>query len=85
MGTPFCNACAERITTVFIKAGCMSLTKAIRFTRDVRMEAGKVTWPGGKETRMMTIMVFILVSLVAVYLLAIDFAIGSLINMILRG
>lgn len=51
--------------------------KLFRFARDVKAEASRITWPRLKDTRSMTIMVFILASLIALYLMAVDFAIGS--------
>ncbi len=54
----------------------MTPAKMMKFAREVKAEVSKITWPGIKETRMMTIVVFILVILVAVYLLAIDFVLG---------
>lgn len=50
----------------------MGITKAFQFGREVRAEARKTTWPDFKSTRMMTLMVFILVVLVAVYLYVVD-------------
>ncbi len=55
----------------------ISLGKSVRFLRDVRAEIGRIAWPSMKETRMMTLMVFILVILIALYLMLIDFTIGS--------
>jgi preprotein translocase subunit SecE len=55
----------------------MALKKIMKFSRDVRAEAGRITWPGWKETRGLTIMVFILATLVGLYLLVVDLAIGA--------
>ncbi|MCP5405460.1 MAG: preprotein translocase subunit SecE [Pseudomonadaceae bacterium] len=49
----------------------------MRFMRDVRAEAGRIAWPTWAATRQMTIMVFILVVLVALYLLGVDMLIGA--------
>lgn len=56
----------------------------MKFLRDVRTEGRKVTWPDLKQTRTMTIMVFILVVLIALYLLLVDFVIGSGLNFLLK-
>lgn len=61
----------------------MNIGNSIKFMRNVRGEMGKITWPKLKDTRTMTIMVFILVVLVAVYLLVIDFIIGGGIRLLL--
>ena len=42
------------------------------FFRQVRQEASKVTWPSWKETRTMTIMVFIVVFAVSAFLYVVD-------------
>ena len=50
--------------------------KLVRFVGDVRAEAGRVTWPSGAETRKLTIMVFILATIVALFLVMVDMLIG---------
>ena len=42
------------------------------FIREVKQEASKVTWSAKKETILTTIMVFIFVSLAALFFLLID-------------
>jgi preprotein translocase subunit SecE len=42
------------------------------FIREVKQEAGKVTWSAKKETILTTIMVFIFVLLAALFFLLID-------------
>lgn len=53
------------------------------FIRAVQAEGRKVVWPKMRETRTMTLMVFVLVVLVALYLLAIDAIISSIIQWLL--
>ena len=48
----------------------------VKFLRDVRVEAGRVTWPSRRETGMTTIMVLVMASLMAVFFLAVDQGIG---------
>ncbi|MEQ8640110.1 MAG: preprotein translocase subunit SecE [Alphaproteobacteria bacterium] len=43
-----------------------------QFVRQVRQEAGKVTWPTRKETAQTTVMVFIMVFAAALFFLAVD-------------
>jgi len=50
------------------------------FIRQVRQEASKVTWPSRKETMITTGMVFVMVTLAAVFFLATD----QLIQMAIR-
>lgn len=53
-----------------------SLQATLKFFRDVRAELNRITWPSAVDTRRMTLMVFILASLVALYLLSVDMLIG---------
>ncbi len=48
-----------------------------RFVTDVRAEVSRVTWPSGAETRKLTVMVFILATIVALFLVAVDMLIGA--------
>lgn len=54
-----------------------NLNSLLRFGRDVRAELNRVTWPTATDTRRMTLMVFILVSIIALFLLAVDLLIGA--------
>ncbi len=60
-----------------------SLSHAPRFFREVRAELRRVTWPTAPDTRRMTLMVFILVSIIGLYLLSIDLLIGWGLSMLL--
>ncbi|MFP6756959.1 MAG: preprotein translocase subunit SecE [Alphaproteobacteria bacterium] len=42
------------------------------FLRQVRQEVSKVTWPTRKETGVTTVMVFVMVTLAAVFFLIVD-------------
>ena len=42
------------------------------FMRQVRQEVGKVTWPTRKETAVTTAMVFVMVTLAAIFFLIVD-------------
>ncbi|MGD2133483.1 MAG: preprotein translocase subunit SecE [Maricaulaceae bacterium] len=44
----------------------------IRFFTEVRQEARKVTWTPWRETAITTVMVFIMVTLAALFFLAVD-------------
>jgi preprotein translocase subunit SecE len=61
----------------------MNLNETTKFAQDVKAEALRITWPSGVETRQMTLMVFILVSLVAAFLTGVDLGIGALLNWLL--
>ncbi len=43
-----------------------------RFFREVRQETAKVTWPSRNETMVTTIMVFVMVTIAALFFLAVD-------------
>ncbi|HKJ73545.1 MAG TPA: preprotein translocase subunit SecE [Alphaproteobacteria bacterium] len=53
------------------------------FVRQVRQEASKVTWPTRKEVGVTTAMVFIAVTLAAIFFLLVDLAANRLIGFIL--
>lgn len=59
------------------------VTESFKFLREARVELSKVTWPTATETRVMSLMVFVLVVLIAIFLLLADWVIGSTIHMIL--
>jgi preprotein translocase subunit SecE len=48
----------------------------LQFLRDVRVEAGRVTWPSGRETLITTVMVLVMAVLIAVFFLLVDQVIG---------
>ncbi|MBT4017963.1 MAG: preprotein translocase subunit SecE [Alphaproteobacteria bacterium] len=50
----------------------MAKTSPGEFIRQVRQEAAKVTWPTRKETGITTIMVFIMVTVCAIFFLLVD-------------
>ena len=60
-----------------------AISKLFRFGREVRAEAGRISWPSWPQTRQMALMVFILVSIIAVFLVIVDVLIGSGINALL--
>jgi preprotein translocase subunit SecE len=50
----------------------MAKTNPAVFLRQVRQEVAKVTWPSRKETGVTTVMVFVMVTLAAVFFLLVD-------------
>lgn len=61
----------------------MAKTNPAQFVRQVRQEASKATWPTRKETGIATIMVFVMVTIMAIFFLAVDGVIAWLIQLIL--
>jgi preprotein translocase subunit SecE len=56
---------------------------ARQFIREVRQETLKVTWPNRKEVATTTVVVFIMVGLMGLFLLAVDFIVSHGIQFIL--
>jgi preprotein translocase subunit SecE len=50
----------------------MAKTSPAQFIREVRQETNKVTWPTKKETGVTTMMVFIMVTIAAIFFLLAD-------------
>jgi preprotein translocase subunit SecE len=48
------------------------MANLIRFSREVKQETAKVTWPSRRETLQATLMVFVMVTLVEIFFLATD-------------
>lgn len=59
------------------------LTNAIKFMREVKAEGSKITWPNLKDTRMMTLTVFVFVTIIMAYLLLADWLIGLVMRWLL--
>ncbi|MFN3591216.1 MAG: preprotein translocase subunit SecE [Thermaurantiacus sp.] len=53
------------------------------FVRQVKAEMDKVTWPTRPETLQTTIMVLIMTTLLALFFLAVDFALGRGVRLLL--
>ncbi len=54
-----------------------------QFFKEVKQEGKKVTWPGRKEVTVTTIIVFIMVIFIAMYLMFADWVIAGVIEWIL--
>lgn len=59
------------------------MTKPLRFIREVKQEALKVTWPSRKEVITTTIVVFIMIFIMSMILLLADQLIAGGIKLIL--
>ncbi len=62
----------------------MAKLSPAEFVRQVRQEASKVTWPSRKETGITTIMVFIMVTLAAIFFLLVDLGLSNIVRLILN-
>ena len=63
----------------------MARTSPTEFVQQVQQETRKVTWPSWKETRMTTLMVFVMVVVVSLFLSLADWIIGNAMKAILGG
>nr|WP_314443121.1 preprotein translocase subunit SecE [uncultured Sphingomonas sp.] len=61
----------------------MAKTNPGEFIRQVRVEAGKVVWPTGKETWVTAVMVFILTSLLALFFFVVDSGFAAIVQFLL--
>ncbi len=61
----------------------MARTSPAKFIRQVRQELRQVTWPTRKETGITTIMVFIMVTLAAIFLTSVDWVWAQLVQIVL--
>jgi preprotein translocase subunit SecE len=61
----------------------MAKFSPFKFLQEVRAEGDKVTWPTRRETFVTTIMVFIMVSLTAIFFLVADQIIRIVITFVL--
>ena len=58
--------------------------KPIQFFTEVKREFDKVTWPAMAETRMSTIMVFVMAGIAAMFLLVTDQVISAFLKLVLN-
>ena len=61
----------------------MATKNPIEFIREVRQEAGKVTWPARRDTLITTGMVFVFVALAAIFFTAVDWIISRIVQLLL--
>jgi len=54
-----------------------------KFMSEVKVEAKKVTWPERKETMQATIMVFVMVIFIALFLWLVDWGLSSLVKQVI--
>ena len=55
----------------------MAKTNPVEFAQQVREEARKIAWPSRKEVMISTIMVMIMVTMAAIFFLAVDFILNK--------
>ena len=60
-----------------------SKTNPVEFLQQVRQEGSKVTWTQKNELVVTTIMVFIMVAFASVFFLLVDWALSSIVDLLL--
>ena len=61
----------------------MAKINPVEFIQQVRREVSKVTWPSRRETTVSTVMVFIFVTLTALFFFLVDQALAVLVKLVL--
>ena len=61
----------------------MFTTSPAQFVREVRAELAKVTWPSRKELGFMTLMVFVMSALAAIFFFVVDQIIAAGVKLVL--
>ena len=61
-----------------------AVARSVTFLQEVWAELKKVHWPGRKETYAATLVVLVIVSIVALFLGTVDFALFRAVQLVLR-
>ena len=61
----------------------MATKNPIEFLREVRQEAGKVTWPTRRDSLITTGMVFVFVAIAALFFTLADYVISTVVRLVL--
>jgi preprotein translocase subunit SecE len=61
-----------------------AILNPFQFLQEVRQETAKVTWPTWKEVWITTVMVLIMVTVAAMFFMAVDQILGAVLNFVLR-
>ena len=61
----------------------MAKNNPLEFVQQVRREVAKVTWPTRKETTVSTIMVFVFVTIAALFFFLVDQVLAKLVKRVL--
>lgn len=59
------------------------IAEAQKFIREVQVESKKVVWPERKETIQATLMVFVMVLFIAIFLYGVDSLLGWLVQKVI--
>ena len=73
---------AAVVLAVIVAAPTAFGRSAWEFTKGARLELRKVVWPARKETMQVTVIVFVMVILVAVYMWVIDWGLHKIVRVV---
>jgi len=73
---------AAAVLAVIVVAPTEFGRSAWEFAKGARLELRKVVWPARKETMQVTLIVFVMVILVAVYMWAIDWGLHKIVRVV---
>ena len=73
---------AAAVLAVIVVAQTEFGRSAWEFTKGARLELRKVVWPARKETMQVTLIVFVMVILVAVYMWVIDWGLHKIVRVV---
>jgi preprotein translocase subunit SecE len=73
---------AAAVLAVIVVAQTEFGRSAWEFAKGARLELRKVVWPARKETMQVTLIVFVMVILVAVYMWAIDWGLHKIVRVV---
>ena len=86
-GRPAASAPAKAIAPVAAPAAPPAPRPKVspgQFATEVRQEARKITWPTWKETWITSVMVFIMVTVTAIFFLVVDGSLSFLMQQVLK-
>ena len=61
----------------------MAKTNPVQFLQEVKREVAKVSWPSRKETTISTVMVFVFVTIAAIFFFLVDQGLAVLVRLVL--
>ena len=73
---------AAAVLAVIVIAPTAFGRNAWEFTKGARLELRKVVWPARKETMQVTLIVFVMVILVAIYMWVIDWGLHKIVRVV---
>jgi preprotein translocase subunit SecE len=80
---PAARGWLRRLPQAFLDRSAVSVGfDPVKFVREVRSEVSKVTWPSRRETLVTTGLVFLMVTIAAIFFFTVDQVIGVAVRML---